>query len=66
MKEPLSDKATRKVSAAAAEKSGAYEDTAFGRRRVSRFPRWMQAIITRLVAAAKYVFRRVRRRDDAG
>lgn len=38
-------KAQHKASAAATHDKGAYEDTAFGRRRVSRMPKWLAALI---------------------
>jgi len=34
-------KARHKASAAATDEKGMYEDTAFGRRRVSRMPKWL-------------------------
>jgi hypothetical protein len=34
-------KAQHKASAAAMHDKGAYEDTAFGRRRISRMPKWL-------------------------
>jgi hypothetical protein len=53
-------KADRKVSAAAVDDEGAYEDTAFGRRRVSRWPKALRALVWLVGVPFVFVYRRLR------
>ncbi len=59
------NKADRKIAAAAVNDKGAYEDTAFGRRRVSKVPKWLAALIWIVGIPMVFVYRRVRRSKGA-
>jgi hypothetical protein len=59
---PEDDKAARKVSAATVEDEGAYEETAFGRRRVGKVPRWLMALVGLVAVPFVYLYRRIRPR----
>jgi hypothetical protein len=66
MNKPEDDKAARKVSAATVDAGGAYEETAFGRRRVGKVPRWLIALIGLVGVPFVYLYRRIRPRKPAG
>jgi hypothetical protein len=58
-------KADRKASAAAMQDKGAYVDTVFGRRRVSRMSRWLGALI-RLIGKPIWFIKSLRSNDNFG
>ena len=66
MNKPEDDKAARKVSAATVDDQGAYEETAFGRRRVGKVPRWVGALVGLVGAPFVYLYRRIRPRKPGG
>ena len=61
MNNPQDTKAERKVSAtAAANHKGAYEETAFGRRRVSKVPKALVTLGWLVAIPFLFIYRRVR------
>jgi hypothetical protein len=60
------DKAARRVSAAKVEDEGAYEETAFGRRRIGKVPRWLIALLGLVAVPFVYLYRRIRPRRPGG
>jgi len=57
-------KAHHKASAAAMDKKGMYEHTAFGRRRVSRMPKWLAALFGLVGKPILFIYRS--RRSKSG
>jgi hypothetical protein len=62
MTRPQDEKSARKVSAGSADDAGAYEETAFGRRRVGWAPRWLIGLAGLLIVPLVYLYRRIRPR----
>jgi hypothetical protein len=58
-------KADRKASAAAVNDKGAYEDTAFGRRRIGKVPKALATLIWLAGITILFVYRRLRRSKDS-
>jgi hypothetical protein len=54
-------KAEHKASAAEVNDKGAYEDTAFGRRRISRMPKGLVTLIWLVGFPILFIYRRLRR-----
>jgi hypothetical protein len=50
-------KAEHKASAAATDEKGMYEDTPFGRRRVSRTPKWLVALFGLVGKPILFIYR---------
>ena len=53
-------KADRKISAAAVGDEKAYEDTEFGRRRVSKWPKAFTVLLRLIVTSFLFIYRRLR------
>jgi len=62
MNKPEDHKTARKVSATAVDAGGAYEETAFGRRRVSKVPRWLIELVGLVGVPFVYLYRGIRPR----
>ena len=56
-----STKAERKAATAAVENTGAYEDTAFGRRRISKAPKALMTLFLLVSIPVLFIYRRLRR-----
>ena len=50
-------KAGHKAAAAATDEKGMYENTAFGRRRVSRMPKWLAALFGLVGKPILFIYR---------
>lgn len=61
MAEADDNKAQQKVSAGSVNDKAIYEETAFGRRRVSKVPKWLAASIRFGAIPILFVYRRLRR-----
>jgi hypothetical protein len=58
-------KARRKVCSGAANDKVAYDQTEFGRRRTSRMPKWLAALIRLVGVPVLFIYRRLRRSRGA-
>ena len=65
MTKPHDTKAGHKTSAAAANDKGAYEDTAFGKRRISKMPKALAMLVGVAAVPVLFIYRRLRRSRDA-
>jgi hypothetical protein len=52
--------------AATVDDQGAYEETAFGRRRVGKLPGWVTALVRLVGVPFVYLYRRIRPRRPEG
>jgi hypothetical protein len=64
MTEAEDNKAERKASAATVNDKKAYEETAFGRRRISKMPKTLATLIRLAGIPILSIYRRVRRRSE--
>jgi hypothetical protein len=58
-------KAEHKTAAAHVNDKGAYEDTAFGRRRISRLPKWLAELVRLAAIPILFLYRHLRHSGGA-
>ena len=60
MTDSSEEKAERKVSAAEANDTARFEDTEFGRRRISKMPKWLATLVWLVRTPIVFIYRRLR------